>query len=85
VFILVDVFFYNDTTFPSGESQDIYVQGTVLFICILLIVTGKISLTTRYWVVWNHVTYWGGLVCTLLLSTLFLFLSFESTLLFGML
>jgi len=63
VFVLVDVFFYRDTFFSEGgHDQDIYALGTVLFVCVLLVVTGKISLVTRYWTIWNHSAYFGGVV-----------------------
>jgi len=87
IFFLVDYFFYSEQIFPNGGDQDIYSVGTMLFFCVLLTVTGKMCLMTRFWTIWNHLAYWGGVVIYLLVFIVcgFVFITFyeDAQALFG--
>lgn len=53
------LFFLN--VFTSGASFDLYINGTMLFGTVLLVVSFKMAFITSYWTVWNHVFLWCSL------------------------
>jgi len=61
-FGFVALTFRNSVPYDNGHTIDLYSMGSVSFTCVVVTVTLKLGLETRYWTWVNHFTMWGSLV-----------------------
>lgn len=61
-FWFVALTFRNQQPFGNGQSLDLFSLGSVSFTCVVIVVTLKLGLETRYWTWVNHFTMWGSII-----------------------
>jgi phospholipid-transporting ATPase len=58
----VELTFVNQQPYHDGRTMDIFSMGSVSFTCVVVVVTLKLGLETRYWTWVNHFTVWGSII-----------------------
>jgi len=48
-----------------GKDSGLFFMGTVQHFCMVMVVTAKIALETRYWTVWTFLGVFGSPVCSI--------------------
>eukprot|EP00026_Physarum_polycephalum_P000972 Phypoly_transcript_00973.p1 GENE.Phypoly_transcript_00973~~Phypoly_transcript_00973.p1 ORF type:complete len:1149 (+),score=209.12 Phypoly_transcript_00973:246-3692(+) len=58
----VELTFLNQQPYHDGRMMDLFSMGSVSFTCVVVVVTLKLSLETRYWTWVNHFVVWGSII-----------------------
>lgn len=61
-FWFVMLTFRNQLPYENGHALDLFSLGSISFTCVVVVVTLKLGLETRFWTWVNHFTVWGSLI-----------------------
>lgn len=61
-FGFVALTFMHSLPYQNGRAIDLFSMGSVSFTCVVITVTLKLGLETRFWTWVNHFTVWGSII-----------------------
>jgi len=61
-FWFVMLTFRNEQPYHDGRAMDLFSMGSVSFTCVVIVVTLKLALETRFWTWVNHFFVWGSII-----------------------
>jgi len=64
LFAVLLAFFVYSTAVPddTGKTVGLWYVGTIIYTCVVLLVTLKLALELRRWTMWHHLGIWGSLL-----------------------
>lgn len=61
-FWFVMLSFKNQFPYENGRAMDLFSMGSLSFTCVVVVVTLKLGLETRFWTWVNHFVMWGSII-----------------------